>query len=140
MRDLLETWRQAKGLLEEAETVDGVIAQRAEPSVLDVMLPPAYKHLVDGKLSDAPEGNALVGIARHYLCDSQGNWRERWFGRDSWADPFADWQGSFANKLDKRSKKWAFESILGEVIQIEKIKLAYCNNIPSIREITFKGR
>ncbi len=76
MRDLLDTWRQMKGLMEEAETVHSAIAQRVEPSVFDVVLPLAYKHFVSGKLADAPEGNALVGIAGHYLGQRYPELRE----------------------------------------------------------------
>jgi len=76
MRDLLAAWKGVRALLEEAESVHGAVSQRTEPTFVDVVLPLAYKHLVSGRLSDAPDTNALVGIAGHYLGQRYPELRE----------------------------------------------------------------
>lgn len=74
MRELLAAWRRVRGIIEEAEEVHARIAASREPTVPDVLVPIAYRHLLTGGRPDTPD--AVVGIAGHYLSQRYPELRE----------------------------------------------------------------
>ncbi len=73
MRELLAAWRRVRGIIEEAEEVHARIAANRDPTVPDVLVPIAYRHLTRSR-SDTPD--AMVGIAGHYLSRRYPELRE----------------------------------------------------------------
>jgi len=74
MRELLAAWRRVRGIIEEVEDLHGRIATARTPTVPDVLVPLAYRHLCADARRDTPD--AVIGIAGHYLSQRYPELRE----------------------------------------------------------------
>jgi hypothetical protein len=74
VRELLNSWRRLRSLLEEAEHVHDALSRHKDPSIADIVLPLAYKHVI----ADNPnvKDDAIVGVAGHYLSQRYPELRE----------------------------------------------------------------